>query len=118
MSDPNEQTETGDPAEALMRRGEYLRQLRMMELDDERQRAEEWKSVVDNKGPTDQVDVLPDSKTRVLRYDSYLLHQTYYDDLKHVDYKFLDFGSDTCSPRLIIEQDKSLGKGGLVSSHE
>jgi hypothetical protein len=36
-------------------------------------------------------------------------NQRYHDDLKHVDCDFIDFQN------LIIQQDKSLGKGGLVS---
>jgi hypothetical protein len=109
----------GDPAEVLMQRGEYLRQLRQLEQDDERQRNEE--PVHENNQFADQVDVLPDSERRVLRYESYLLHQSFYDDLKHVDYEYVDFGSNlyedshTTARQLIIEQDKSLGKGGLVS---
>ncbi len=108
-----------DPAEVFMQRGEYLRQLRQLEQEDERQRNEE--PFHENNQFADQVDVLPDSKRRVLRYESYLLHQSYYDDLKHVDYEYVDFGSNlyedshTAARQLIIEQDKSLGKGGLVS---
>jgi predicted nicotinamide N-methyase len=86
----------------------------------------------------DQIDLLPDSKFNVLRYDSYLAHQRYSDDYKHANCHFVDFGigqtlsslssftskfhdsTTTCntinskSSRLVIEQQRSLGKGGLV----
>ena len=79
----------------------------------------------------DKIDVLPDSKLRVLRYDSYLKHQRYNDDYKHADCHFIDFGfvrncfsssdndvdhhhNSQKGHRLMIEQQKSLGKGGFV----
>lgn len=61
----------------------------------------------------------------MLNYNSYLAHQRYYDDLKHVDINFIDYGhiignrnyksssSDGIGGRLIVEQRKRLGKGGL-----
>ena len=69
--------------------------------------------------------LLPNQQ-RLLKYNAYLQNQLYYDDLKHVDYRFIDYGgifgeyssqsvketSNHHSP-LIIEQDKSLGKGGF-----
>jgi len=69
----------------------------------------------------DIIDILPDSRMRILRYDSYLSHQRYNDDYKHADCHFIDFGciddnddlKNKCK-QLIIEQQKSLGKGGLV----
>ncbi len=82
----------------------------------------------------DKIDILPDSKLKILRYDSYLSHQRYNDDYKHSDCHFIDFGYvgddiltsgnkslmnagfcvNQMPNRLIIEQQKSLGKGGLV----
>ena len=95
-----------------MKRGDFLRQLRMLELADQAERD----SVQDDTSQhlDDQVDVLP-NKQRVLRYDSYLAHQRYYDDLKHIDCHYIDYGTIGGSGRLVIEQDKRLGKGGLVS---
>jgi Lysine methyltransferase len=80
---------------------------------------------------SDRGDDSPDTSTfllpkqqRLLDYNAFLHNQRYYDDLKHVDYRFIDFGtiarmyaseselSRYISP-LIIEQDKSLGKGGF-----
>ena len=70
-----------------------------------------------------------------LVYDSYLSRQVLWDDLKHVDFKYLDFGDfggrmiqatrddaacslpapcSSPSNGFIIEQRKQLGKGGLV----
>jgi len=100
-----------DPADALLQRGRYLRQLRQLEQEDEAARAAE-----NTDGQVSCVEevstfTLP-SGAKVLEYESYLQDQRYYDDLKHIDYRFIDFGMIGRS-KLIIEQDKSLGKGGL-----
>jgi hypothetical protein len=112
--DGNDRTE--EPmgmADSLMKRGDFLRQLRQLELADQ---AERDKLRQDDDSPQDdQVDVLA-NKQLMLRYDSYLAHQRYYDDLKHVDCHYIDYGTIGGSGRLVIEQDKSLGKGGLVST--
>lgn len=91
----------------------------------------------------DKIDFLPDSKLKVLRYDTYLKHQRYNDDYKHADCQFIDFGyvdkhfykhsisnedgskrrnssshqqsNEKNGHRLMIEQQKALGKGGFVS---
>jgi Lysine methyltransferase len=83
--------------------------------------------------------VLVAGATRVLSYDRYLAHQRYYDDLKHIDCAYVDFGiihddgtggggddhkkkeeNRVLRPeqqqqqlRLFLQQDKGLGKGGL-----
>ncbi len=62
----------------------------------------------------DQIDTLPDSKLSVLRYESYLAHQRYYDDYKHSNCNFIDFPVVEEGKRIIVEQQKGLGKGGLV----
>lgn len=113
--DDNDSTEE-EPmgmADSLMKRGDFLRQLRMLELADQAERD----NLQDDSShhPDDAVDVLP-NKQRVLRYDSYLAHQRYYDDLKHVDCDYIDYGTIGGSGRLVIEQEKHLGKGGLVSA--
>jgi len=78
-----------------------------------------------------------DNTTTTLMYESYLKHQRYYDDLKHVDINFINYGTKFASylltgekdeedvrsssskqriqgrKDLIIEQRKYLGKGGL-----
>lgn len=102
-------------ADAFMMRGEELRKLRLLAEADEAERDStfaEHDSPTVKKREVDQIDVLPNGKT-VLRYNSYLKHQRYYDDLKHVDCSFLDYGIVTGGGRLIVEQDKRLGKGGL-----
>lgn len=74
---------------------------------------------------------------QLLQYNRYLQHQRYYDDLKHVDCQYIEYtvqasslsnpnssGNDNADDDfpppppfvwlpLIVEQDKSLGKGGL-----
>jgi len=139
-----------DPAQLLMQRGAYLRQLREMERQDEeeRQRTEVTSLAAGGRLKENEDDEKNNSRTyttdefielasgdRMLLYESYLSHQRYYDDLKHVDYRYIDFGdieilsldddhnditvANTIVPaastsRLVIEQCKGLGKGGLV----
>lgn len=114
-----------DPAEIWMRRGAHLRNLRELERQDEaaRQSADEDQEDTHTEHQHRSRDdaredefVELDSGDRVLQYESYLAHQRYYDDLKHVDYRYIDFGKfgNNDDARLIIEQDKTLGKGGLV----
>lgn len=101
-------------ADSLMKRGDFLRELRQLELADQAERDRQLRH--DDDCPQDhQIDMLLNTQ-RVLRYDSYLTHQRYYDDLKHVDCHYIDYGTIGGSGRLVIEQDKSLGKGGLVSA--
>mmetsp|Transcript_2362 Transcript_2362/g.4722 ORF Transcript_2362/g.4722 Transcript_2362/m.4722 type:complete len:451 (-) Transcript_2362:59-1411(-) len=148
----------------MMNRGSYLRQLRLIALEDERERqaaathnqvihgnnsrvnydddvdCEEKKEEYDESLPSffscndvtslhdvvaqekmmeDKVRILPTTNEKVLDYNSYLAHQRYYDDLKHIDIKYMDFGNianasgDVDGGRLIVEQRKSLGKGGF-----
>ena len=61
----------------------------------------------------DKIDILPMSKQKVLRYESYLHHQRYSDDYKHCNCDYVDYPVDD-SLRLIAEQQRSLGKGGLI----
>jgi len=120
----------------MMNRGEYLRQLRMLALADEEERrqaaastqicrqsidCEEKKEVdstiIEEEVQEDEIQTLPNNK-RLLNYNSYLSHQRYYDDLKHADIHYIDYGNIYNSQgenggRLVVEQRKSLGKGGL-----
>lgn len=108
--------EEEDVMDTWMKRGDILRQLRQLELADQAARDDDDQD--DDKHPSqvqeNEIHVLPNQKC-VLRYNSYLAHQRYYDDLKHVDCHYIDYGS-IGNGNLVIEQDKSLGKGGLVSS--
>lgn len=170
------------PFEQLMNRGNYLRQLRALALQDEMERrdsslAEEEKkeddidsgigncyddddecgpshgrfspniycvvvsaassdfvtSYFDDEELCDQVTTITatatanNEKVKVLEYNSYLAHQRYYDDLKHVDISYMDYGViphrqsssggegeyECDGGRVVIEQRKRLGKGGL-----
>ena len=124
-------------ADAMMRRGDHLRMLRMMAEQDEAERA----LAFDDDGAggdhsdagcsssslpleQDEYDVLPTSgSSKILNYNSYLRHQRYYDDLKHVDYHYIDYGDirsrgrhdagNRAGGHLVIRQQKSLGKGGI-----
>jgi len=120
-------------ADAMMIRGEQLRMLRLMAERDEVEREAEasasagvgshhdvravndCSSETSNAGSiiegTDEYEILP-TGCKMLNYDSFLRHQRYYDDLKHVDYQYIDYGK-LHGGRLIIEQRKSLGKGGI-----
>jgi hypothetical protein len=85
---------------------------------------------------SDHITIVEDGK-KMLEYDSYLEHQRYYDDWKHADIPLINFGNlgNYCNPsasygkekngcgvcdahleqqHLVIEQQKSLGKGGIV----
>ncbi|EED87809.1 predicted protein [Thalassiosira pseudonana CCMP1335] len=64
------------------------------------------------------------NKHRLLSYPTYLSHQRYHDDLKHVDMHYIDYGvipsalltgeaMEDNGGKLIVEQRKRLGKGGL-----
>mmetsp|Transcript_2339 Transcript_2339/g.4245 ORF Transcript_2339/g.4245 Transcript_2339/m.4245 type:complete len:447 (-) Transcript_2339:69-1409(-) len=141
------------PFEQLMNRGNYLRQLRALALQDEMERRastlfEEEKKEEDNldSGEEELCDhvytisttsaVNNGEKVKVLEYNSYLAHQRYYDDLKHVDITYMDYGviphrpstnntneqsalegeegrNESNGGRVVIEQCKRLGKGGF-----
>jgi 23S rRNA U2552 (ribose-2'-O)-methylase RlmE/FtsJ len=117
-------TEPMDPAEAMLQRGAVLRKLRELEREDEAARAAPSSQddgddnnlnneTGDNDADAEEEEdpIVLTCGAKVLSYDSYLRHQRYYDDLKHVDCRFIDYGN--IGPgRLIVEQDKSLGKGG------
>lgn len=62
----------------------------------------------------DKIDLLPDSKYKVLRYESYLSHQRYHDDYKHSNCDFIDFKIEHSDQRIVVEQQRYLGKGGLL----
>ena len=111
MSD-HESDDSGDPADHLMKRGEFLRKLREMELQDEAER-QATHEVSQNDDGNDDECVVFSNGDRLLRYELFLEHQRYYDDLKHVDFKYMDFGCLGTDTPLIVEQDKTLGKGGL-----
>ena len=110
-----------DAFEAMFNRGAFLRKLREMEAQDEAERAANAEEDSNNV----------DSDT--LDYEAvYLQGQRYYDDYKHVNYKFIDFGNanaikeadkenssqqpqpEESTMRVKIEQDRAYGKGGLV----
>jgi hypothetical protein len=116
--DSDSEEEGGDPTDALFQRGALLRKLRELELEDEAARAAYSNQDSNDNNLNDETHGTESEEptvlacgAKVLSYDSYLGHQRYYDDLKHVDCKFIDYGR--IGPgQLIVEQDKSFGKGG------
>lgn len=93
-----------DAAVAMLQQGALLRQLREMERQDEEERARTAATDVTTRGDGDE---------STLVYQSYLSQQLYYDDYKHVNYKFVDFGM-IGDRHLVVQQDRSVGKGGLI----
>lgn len=96
------QSDSYDAADKLFRRGDFLRKLRELERQDEEQRA-----------LNDDNELSGSRSDDTLNYESYLASQSYYDDYKHVNYRFIDFGMVADRP-LIVEQDRTVGKGGFV----
>ena len=97
------------PPPSSMDRGAHLRQLRALAAAAEAEAA-------DTEDPTYSNLDLVDPETGSLLYDSYLAHQSYYDDLKHVDHPSITYSlsaSKFPGETVVIAQDKSLGKGGL-----
>ena len=120
-----ESPEPPDPADVLMSRGFFLRKLRELERQDEeaRRRAVELQQSEDSSHKDSAISDVSEVSDCILDYTSYLSHQRFYDDMKHVDYQFIDFGptrpighateQGSNDHRLVIEQDKAVGKGGL-----
>jgi hypothetical protein len=116
--------EDPDPFLQQMNRGDYLRRLRMLALQDEMERAEQLQEVFSGEEKKcedvavlstqeEEVEVLS-SGERMLNYTQYLAHQRYYDDLKHVDMHYINYGKfGDAAGDLIVEQRKALGKGGF-----
>lgn len=79
--------------------------------------ASETSSLTGGVAFEDQIDILPDSNLKALRYESYLSHQRYQDDYKHSSCTFIDYQNENQRKkqyRAIIEQSRYLGKGGLL----
>eukprot|EP00581_Thalassiosira_minuscula_P012172 CAMPEP_0183714932 /NCGR_PEP_ID=MMETSP0737-20130205/9334_1 /TAXON_ID=385413 /ORGANISM="Thalassiosira miniscula, Strain CCMP1093" /LENGTH=458 /DNA_ID=CAMNT_0025943967 /DNA_START=367 /DNA_END=1743 /DNA_ORIENTATION=+ len=85
------------------------------------QEEEEEEEEAEEEEMQDVIRTLPSTKQKILHYNSYLAHQRYYDDLKHNDIAFMDFGTmvnaatneEVGGGRLVVEQRKRLGKGGV-----
>ena len=117
--------------EAMYRQAALLRHWRQLERDDDALRQQQQEGESDSD--TDDDDP---TMTETLSYEAYLQHQQegMYDDYKHVNYRYIEFGlleeaaasstslvvkedeeeeaRDT-SRRLIIAQDRTVGKGGV-----
>ena len=97
----SEDEDEADAADYWMQRGARLRawkELAAAQADEE--------DVVEEDEPPSGIRQLSNGAS-LLDYATFLEHQRVYDDLKHVDCRYIDFGS------VLVEQDKSLGKGGL-----
>lgn len=97
-----------DAFDSLMRKGEFMRRLRELELQDEAERAAQEDSCESNDSVT-----TTSAGQQIFIYETFLAHQRYYDDSKHINYKYIDYGTLGTSTPLVIEQDHRLGKGGL-----
>lgn len=116
-----------DACDELFKQGDFLRQLRLLEQEDEALREK------DRQEHPQQEEEDDGSDTNTLDYKRYLTKQEgMYDDYKHVNYQYIDFGiidapgvvcdSDSKNDSstnvrqtpLVIEQDRSLGKGGFI----
>lgn len=114
-----------DAFEEVFKQGEYLRLLRQMALEDEALREKDRQQEQEQQQGEDD-DSNRNSNTLV--YKKFLRNQRgIYDDFKHVNFQYLDFGAiaasyrhndddndASSSPPLMIEQDRSLGKGGFI----
>eukprot|EP00587_Corethron_hystrix_P013773 CAMPEP_0113313734 /NCGR_PEP_ID=MMETSP0010_2-20120614/10044_1 /TAXON_ID=216773 ORGANISM="Corethron hystrix, Strain 308" /NCGR_SAMPLE_ID=MMETSP0010_2 /ASSEMBLY_ACC=CAM_ASM_000155 /LENGTH=155 /DNA_ID=CAMNT_0000169815 /DNA_START=61 /DNA_END=529 /DNA_ORIENTATION=+ /assembly_acc=CAM_ASM_000155 len=127
--DHNNQNEIMDILNERLNRGEYLRKLRKLIEEEELSIVSENSSDDDIVQENDVVNVLSDemgNDLTVLQYDSFLSHQRYYDDCKHIDISLIDynFSIDTNNEdpsivpyaRLLISQDKTIGKPGMEES--
>jgi predicted nicotinamide N-methyase len=108
MLTDNESNEI-DAFDAYMRKGEFLRRLRALELQDEAERAAQE----DSCEPNSDAVVKTSAGQQIFIYETFLANQRYYDDSKHVNYKYIDYGTLGTSRPLVMEQDHRLGKGGL-----
>jgi predicted nicotinamide N-methyase len=115
----------------MMNRGSLLRALRQLETSDNASRRDDQTEFFVSKicpstnsscdEPEHSHDVIThlSDGSSVLIYESFLSHQRYYDDFKHCNVTFIDYGNlglfsdHEEQKRLIIEQRPSLGKGGL-----
>lgn len=118
-----------DACGELFKQGDLLRKLRLLEQEDEAIREKERQ-----EHPQQQQE--DENDNNILDYNDYLRNQEgMYDDYKHVNYQYIDFGiiddtgvvcdresendsstslADTARQPLVIEQDRTVGKGGLV----
>jgi len=116
--DESDSESSYDACDALFKQGEILRKLRQLEQEDEALREKERQNEQLEHG---------DSDSNTLDYNQYLRDQEgLYDDYKHVNYQYVDFGIidagegdnvgsvGTASKPLVIEQDRTVGKGGFV----
>lgn len=118
-----------DAFNAWFHRGEFLRELRLLEQEDEAERQlqqaavetdDDDDDIINNHNMLDYPHFLKTNRTRRI-----------YDDYKHVNYEYVNLGTcsvdgntndnnnnDTDSAELlqplIIQQDRSVGKGGLI----
>ncbi|GAX22985.1 hypothetical protein FisN_15Hh119 [Fistulifera solaris] len=109
MLTDNENSEI-DAFDAYMRKGEFLRRLRELELQDEAERAAQEDSFESSQP---NAVVTTSAGQQIFIYETFLADQRYYDDSKHINYKYIDYGTLGTSRPLVMEQDHRLGKGGL-----
>ncbi len=113
--DSDSDSSSYDACDELFKQGDILRMLRRLEREDEALREQGRQLEVEREQD--------DTDNITLNYKDYLQHQEgLYDDYKHVNYQSIDFGvrfgetsyEEVASTPLIIEQDRTVGKGGFV----
>jgi len=105
------QEEDYNAFDIMLDRGSMLRKLRELEVEDEKLR--QAASLEEEEFDEDEESGNKDT----LLYDTYLRRQKCYDDFKHVNYRYLDFGNVGTDGKLLIEQDRGISKmskGGQV----
>jgi predicted nicotinamide N-methyase len=124
-----------DACDEIFKQGDYLRMLRQIQLEDEAQRELERQKQAEEEEEDDDDG---NSNSNTFEYRKFLLNQKEkYDDYKHVNYQYINFGvpnvdygannaddtdeieSSAAEEKgnqslVVIEQDRSLGKGGLI----
>lgn len=119
-TDDDDESDDHDAFDAMLNRGAFLRRLRQLELEDEklRQASEAEEASSSNSRANNNNS---NSNEDTLDYDSFLQRQAFYDDYKHVNYRFLEFGpvGDAHQNKdhnpLLIEQNRTCkNKGGHV----
>mmetsp|Transcript_28893 Transcript_28893/g.29251 ORF Transcript_28893/g.29251 Transcript_28893/m.29251 type:complete len:322 (-) Transcript_28893:266-1231(-) len=108
-----EEMKADDGGALVMNRDRLQELLQILKKEEEVRYLDCKKSDNESQSSDDDLILENDDGSTTLVYDSYLEHQKYYDDMKHIDVNFIDFGQlAEGTENLVIEQKKDLGKFG------